>query len=307
MASTTLFQSLRRLACFAAIADAGSIKGGAHRLRLSVPVVSSALSELEQELAAKLAVRTTRKLELTQIGQQVYEHAQQMLNSADAALLVATHEQVGEGELRITAPVELGTHWLPNALLPFHQKYPGIELQIDSDDSVVTLRSSEYDVAIQANYRPPGETDMTKLVQPVVNFGTMNLVCVAAKRPRVDWSRNIATMNLPLIEQKGRGDYLTAVEKKTSRKIKLHGECLMRTNNHESALAMVRAGLGCVLVMDASVNQDLANKQLVRVLPGYDFGAVQIELKLRDSLPSPATKAFVQYMKQQFTKKFRAK
>jgi len=121
MSSGPIFQSMRRLACFAAIADAGSIKGGSQRLGLSVPVVSTALAELEEELNVVLAIRSTRKLELTTAGVVVYEHAQAMLTAADAALSAGTSERVANGKLSITAPVELSSHWLPKYLYKFNQ------------------------------------------------------------------------------------------------------------------------------------------------------------------------------------------
>lgn len=298
MSSSGIFQSLRRLVCFAAIADAGSIQGAAKRLGLSNPVVSTALSELEDELAVKLALRTTRKLKLTQVGKQVHEHAQNMLIAADSALSVGSQASLTGGELRITVPVELGTHWLPDRLLSFYQQYPAIDLQVDSDDSVTALQSSEYDVAIQANYRPPGDKPTNKLVRPTIKLGEINLVCVAAKKPRISWSGDTAIMNSPLIEQEGRGDSLRAYDVKASRSIKLLGNGLIQINNHESALSLVRAGLGVVLVMEDSVKQDLANKTLVKVLPSADFGYLELNLVLRDSLPTPITKAFVEYMQQ---------
>ncbi|MEM9218503.1 MAG: LysR family transcriptional regulator [Cyanobacteria bacterium P01_F01_bin.150] len=49
ISGTASYQTLRRLAYFATIADVGSIRGAASRLGLSVPVVSTALAELEAE------------------------------------------------------------------------------------------------------------------------------------------------------------------------------------------------------------------------------------------------------------------
>ncbi len=298
MSSSKIFQSFRRLACFAAIADAGSIQGAAKRLGLSNPVVSTALSELEDELSIKLALRTTRKLKLTQAGVQVHEHAQNMLAAADSALSVGAQTSLTGGELRITVPVELGSHWLPDRLLSFYKQYPAIDLQVDTDDSVTALHNSEYDVAVQANYHPPGNKAAIKPVRPMINLGEINLVCVAAKTPRISWSGDTAIMNSPLIEQIGRGDSLRAYDKKASRSIKLLGNGLIHINNHESALSLVRAGLGVVLVMEDSVKKDLANKTLVKVLPKADFGHLELILVLRDSLPTPITKAFVEYIQQ---------
>lgn len=298
MASNNLFQSLRRLTCFAAIADAGSVKGGATRLGLSVPVVSTALAELEEELGVKLAVRSTRKLALTRTGQQVHEHAQRMLEAADRALNESELGSDVEGELRMTLPVELASRWLPGMLREFHDRYPRIALTIDTDDSVVPLHSSEYDIAIQASYQAPASTADTGLRRSRIPLGRIELTCVASRRLKLSWSGNSVMMNTALIEQKQRGDELIAVDKKTGQIVRVFGRSLIRTNNHESALALVKSGLGAVMLMQISVAEDLADKRLVRVLPQHDFGHLRLEAKLRDSMPSPATRAFVEFLKE---------
>lgn len=299
MSAGPIFQSMRRLACFAAIADAGSVKGGATRLGLSVPVVSTALAELEEELSVMLAVRSTRKLELTNAGEEVYKHAQVMMSAADTALNVATSNRVTNGRLRITVPVELGSHWLPEYLLKFHQAFPHIELSVDADDSVIPLHSSEYDVAIHAAYKAPNAVTDGTLKKTATVLGTINLVCVSAKKPRVRWQGSTAIMNNSLIELKERGDSLSAVDKKSANAIEIRGSKLIKTNSHETALSLVRQGLGVVLVMEKSAKEDLATRRLVKVFPSCNFGHLELELKVRDSLPSPPTRAFVNFMKAQ--------
>lgn len=298
MSASPIFQSMRRLACFTAIADAGSIKGGASRLGLSVPVVSTALSELEEELSMVLAVRSTRKLDLTRAGEEVYQHAQAMLSAADAALSTTTTDRVTSGQLCITIPVELGSHWLPQYLLEFHQTFPGIELSVDVDDSVVALHSSEYDVAIQANYQPPNAVTQNKLVRPAIHLGTIGLNCVAAKKPRIRWQGSTAIMNTALIELKGRGDSLVAVDTRSSQTVHIRGRTTIQTNSHETALALAQAGMGAVLIMEPTTDKPVSAGSLTRVLPTYNFGHLNLELKVRDSLPSPTARAFVNFMKQ---------
>jgi len=301
MSSGPIFQSMRRLACFAAIADAGSIKGGAQRLGLSVPVVSTALAELEEELNVMLAIRSTRKLELTTAGGVVYEHAQTMLTAADRALSAATNDRVANGELRITTPVELGSHWLPKYLLRFNQEFPRIKLTVDANDSVVALHSSEFDMAIQANHQAPTVPANIKLKRPVIALGKINLLCVATKKASVRWQENTAIMNTALLELKERGDSLTAVEKKTSQTVTIRGNHIIRTNSHETAVSMAREGMGAVLIMEETVREDLKSKRLTKLFPSYNFGHLNLELKVRDSLPSPPTRAFINFMKEQQT------
>ena len=82
-------QTVRRLTYFLAIADAGSIRGAAQTLGLSVPVLSTALSELEAELDVTLATRNTRQFTLTSAGEGVQAAVRNMLEAAGAAIEVA--------------------------------------------------------------------------------------------------------------------------------------------------------------------------------------------------------------------------
>ena len=107
-------------------------------------------------------------------------------------------------------------------------------------------------------------------------------------------------MNCPLMVLRGSATTLRAVEKKTDKAVGLTGNEYIRINNHSTALALAMEGLGAVMVMQNTAREPLAAKQLMRVLPGYHFGHLNIELKLRDSLPSPPARAFLQFMQLQY-------
>lgn len=67
-----------RLQKFAALADAGSFTKAARTLHLSQPALSTSIAKLERELRARLLVRGSRPLELTDAGRLAYETAQQL-------------------------------------------------------------------------------------------------------------------------------------------------------------------------------------------------------------------------------------
>lgn len=69
-------------------------------------------------------------------------------------------------------------------------------------------------------------------------------------------------VNKSLLEMKDRADSLLAVDKKTTQTVHFRGTGLLKTINHETAIALAREGLEVVLVMDVSAGEDLANKRL---------------------------------------------
>jgi DNA-binding transcriptional LysR family regulator len=60
---------LASMSVFVAVASAGSFSGASRALRMPLPTVSRKISELESHLDAKLLLRSTRKLVLTDVGE----------------------------------------------------------------------------------------------------------------------------------------------------------------------------------------------------------------------------------------------
>jgi len=74
---------LYQLRAFAAVADTGQLTRAADRLHLSQPAVSAQIKALEEELGQRLFDRTSSGMELTLVGRELLELAQQVLTAAD--------------------------------------------------------------------------------------------------------------------------------------------------------------------------------------------------------------------------------
>ena len=281
-------QTLRRMTYFAAIAEAGSIRGAAEQLSLSVPVVSEALSDLEDELGVTLAVRTTRKLDLTQTGATFFTAVSGMMTAAREALDMVAPDRPISGKIAITLPVELAAHWLPERIASFRQRHSGVEFKIEANDQVTGLKGSAFDMAVRAAYVPPGKTEQ--------GFESLPLVAVAQTIPDIrSEAGSKRVIALPFLKAYGveRIDIADADNRKT---FQLVCETAIEINNRDAAIAMARKGLGFALVTQAAVRDDLNAGTLVNILPGTDFGQVSLRCLMRDRLPSPAAAAFRDFL-----------
>jgi DNA-binding transcriptional LysR family regulator len=141
---------LEGLVAFVAVAEAGSISEAARRLGVPKSVVSERLAELERELGARLAQRTTRRMSLTEDGVAFLPRARRILREAQEGRDELT-ERRGEltGPLRLSAPVSFGCLHLAPALIAFLKQHPSIVLSLDVDDRFVDVAASGYDAVIR--------------------------------------------------------------------------------------------------------------------------------------------------------------
>ena len=74
------------LLIYARVAEAGSFSRAAERMGLPKSTVSRRITQLEDALGERLMLRTTRRLTLTEFGQQLLEHAQQVVAEVEAVV-----------------------------------------------------------------------------------------------------------------------------------------------------------------------------------------------------------------------------
>lgn len=75
---------VRELQVFLAVAETGSISAAAQRLFLDASAVGKLLSRLERNLDARLAVRSTRRITLTEAGERAVPAARAVLGAIEA-------------------------------------------------------------------------------------------------------------------------------------------------------------------------------------------------------------------------------
>src|SRR3954451_21363748 len=77
--------NLRRLAYFTAVVETGSFTAAAERLGITKAVVSQQVARLEREFRTSLLVRTTRKVQPTELGHAFYQRCALILREAGDA------------------------------------------------------------------------------------------------------------------------------------------------------------------------------------------------------------------------------
>ncbi len=143
-------ENLSDIAVFVRVVDAGSFTGAAEALQISQPVVSKAVTRLEERLGARLLNRTTRRLSLTEAGAELYRRSMQALKQIeDAELEVARFQTEPRGTLRVNAPMSFTILHLAPVMHEFLERFPGVSLELDLDDGQADLVEGGYDLIVR--------------------------------------------------------------------------------------------------------------------------------------------------------------
>ena len=141
---------LESMSVFIAVVAAGSFSAASRQLRMPLPTVSRKVAEIESHLKAKLLVRSTRKLVLTEAGQAYVEDCKRILEAVSEAERGASGQyNAPQGELTITAPIVFGRlHVLP-VVAEFLRAYARVDVRLLLIDRALNLVEDRLDLAVR--------------------------------------------------------------------------------------------------------------------------------------------------------------
>lgn len=135
---------------FIATVTAGSFTAAADQLQQSKQYVSRRVAALEETLGVRLLVRSTRKLTVTELGREFFDHAQRILEVvSNAEEAIAERHGVLHGTLRISAPLSFGMRHLSPLIIEFMKLHPRVQLDVDLSDRRSDLIGEGFDLALR--------------------------------------------------------------------------------------------------------------------------------------------------------------
>ena len=113
------------------VAKCGSISKAALSSFTSQPAISKSIKKLEEELGTELFYRKSNGVELTQKGKELLYYIEKSYgNLITAERIMKETEDLKRGKLSIGMPSNVGTFYLFEKIVEFHNKYPNIEINI---------------------------------------------------------------------------------------------------------------------------------------------------------------------------------
>ena len=254
--------SLNHLAVFRAVADAGGISRGAEALLVSQPAVSKQVKQLERALKTQLFERRANGVVLTRTGEVLAAYARRIFDLAgEAEAAVGEVASLSRGTLRVGASPTVGTYLLPDVLVHFRRRFPGIRTEVEVGSGRLLrqrLEENELDFALA------GEAIVSPHLESRV-FATDALVAIAHPRNPLARRRRVTPAMLlaePLIvvepDALARG-----ILDRLANGAPLSPALML--DSTEAVKRAVAAGLGVAVVSRLAIETELAAKTL-RVL-----------------------------------------
>ncbi len=282
------------------IVDAGNLSRAAKLLKMSRANISYHLQQLEQSVGQQLLRRTSRRLELTEIGQRLYEHGCSIRNELLAASeSVASLGKSLQGAVRISLPTGFGAMVMADWLIEFKRAYPNISVNVLFENRVDDLLQKEVDMAVRVMSEPPEHLVASYL------SGVRYVICAervyAAKHLLPQTPGQLA--GLPLITSAviGRQLKLSAFLGERHEELVLNPG--LASENFQFLRSAILAGLGFGLVPDYVVAADVARGDVVLALQQWRFsvfGSRMYLLRMPGRYQTLAARTLSNFILQQF-------
>ena len=265
-----------------AVSETGGFTRAARRLNLTQPAVSHQIRRLEELVGRPLIRRTTRRLTLTEDGEDFLHHARQILAGLDA-LAQRFRPSAVAGVVRFGAPEAFMGERLPALLCRFSRAFPAVRLDVHVStylDLSTMIAAEELDLAVVLS-SAGGENGGVKLRRA-------DFVWVAADSFLLPPGKS-----LPLaFHPPNCVNRLVGVAALEAKPIDWH---IAFTSPSEQGLrAAVRSGLAVAVLMRSDVEPGmrvLDGTYGLPALPGADFVLIKSH-----GVASPAARAFGQML-----------
>jgi DNA-binding transcriptional LysR family regulator len=258
---------------FVCVIESGSFSAAARLLDVGQPAVSKSIAQLEERLAVRLLLRSTRGLTPTEAGQAFYERAKRAIEEADEAELAARGSAGAlSGRLRVSAAVTFARLHIIPRLPSFLERHPDLNIDIILDDENIDLLEHGIDVALRMGVL--GDSTMT------ARRLTRGRRCVVgspawfAKAGEPRTPADLVSHQAIVYEQAGGGSAWSFKRGNTDTSIAVAGR--IRVNAAEGVRAAVLADMGVAITSEWMFAPEIASGAVKLVLADWELPSIDL-------------------------------
>lgn len=270
--------NLKQLEAFVQVAEGGSFSKAAKELFLTQPTISSHISSLERELNARLFVRNTKEVSLSEDGIKLYKYAKQMLDLQREIEVTFGMDEEGESHVvTIAASTIPAQYLLPEVLTRFSERYPQEQIRIqETDSSKVVMQIVDHRVDIGFT-----GTVLEKKHCKYIPFYKDELVIITPNTPKyqelaqgnkedISWIKKEHV----IMREEGSGTRKEAELQLKGAGVKFAGlDIIASIENQETIKKSVRQGMGISILSKLATADEVANGEILAFpIPNSDEG-----------------------------------
>ena len=283
--------------CFAQVVEHGGFSAAERATDIPKSKLSRRVYNLEERLGVRLIQRSSRHFAVTDIGMNIYRHAQVMLSAAQAAHDLVDHLSTEpRGTIKVSLPVSIAQNEMAKILPDFLKKYTEIKVQMMITNRRVDIINEGFDLALRVRTSLDDDPNLVirqfeKIEQHLFasqgylnEFGDL-------KTPEQLSEHKILSMAEEHTEQ----FLILQNEQQQQKKIRINPTVMGSDLNMLAQLAA--SGCGITLLPDNVVQQYIERGELVRVLSDWKtaHGIFHLVYPSRRGL-LPAVRVFIDYL-----------
>jgi DNA-binding transcriptional LysR family regulator len=281
---------------FATIAEQGSLVRAAELLGMPKATVSRRLNNLETLLEQRLLLRTTRRLTITEFGQEFLDHSRRVSEEVAAVQdFVRSQDVQPRGRLRITMAEDYAKLRMSRAIATFIEAFPEIQIDLDLSSRRVDLIGERFDLAIRMGDLDDDATLVARKIDEQT-FGLYASPIYLALHPAPQHPDELMQHTaVRMLDERGNSLPWKLLRGKEIWENVPPGRLAMNSPNVIRQLLLDGAGIGAL--PDFSTTEDIRLKRLIRLLPDWEFPVIPAwaVTPMRRYLPAK-TRAFLDHV-----------
>lgn len=255
--------------CFAQVVEHGGFSAAERATDIPKSKLSRRVYNLEEKMGVRLIQRSSRHFAVTDVGMNVYRHAQVMINAAQAAHNLVDHLSTQpRGVIKMSIPMTIAQQEISQILPEFLKKYPEIKIQMIVTNRRVDIVNEGIDIALRV--RSSLDDDPSLVIRRFANteqhlFATQAYLNEYGdiKHPEDLAHHRILSMIEDHLDQQ-----ITVYNTQNhQKKIKINP--VVMGSDLQMLANLVSQNCGVALLPDTVANSFIKSGQLIRVLPDW--------------------------------------
>ena len=288
--------------CFALVVEYGGFSAAERATDIPKSKLSRRVYNLEEQLGVRLIQRSSRHFAVTDIGMDVYRHAQVMMNAAQAAHDVVNHlSSQPRGVIKVSVPVDIAQNQMAKILPAFLKTYPEVRVQMMVSNRRVDVINEGIDLALRVRSKLDDDPNLV-----LRQFAAIEQRLFASQAylnefghlttPEQLSEHRIISMAEEHLDQ----HFLLSGPDHQQKKIKVNP--VIMGSNLLMLAELANQNCGIALLPDSIAQGFIKTGQLVKVLPEWTapHGIFHAVYPSRRGL-LPAVRVFIDYLVEQLT------